>query len=532
MSNRAVLYARVSGDDRHREGRNLNGQLDMCREYSLSHDYTVVAELSEDDRGASGAAFELEQLDRVREMARAREFDILVTRELDRLSRSLAKQLIVEEELKRYGVRLEYVLGEYPDTPEGMLMKNLKASIAEYERLKITERMVRGRRLKVKTGSVMMHGHVPYGYRLAESDRRWVLQVDETQARVVRMVFQWYTEGDGGNGTMSLRAIARKLSHMGVPTYSDLHPGHARKQRAWGEWESSSIGVIVANEAYSGVWHYGKSAKNPDLLAVNIPAIVDRVSWEAAQARLAHNRSMVRRKSKYDFLLTGRLSCAVCGSNIAGTSRREKNGHVNLYYRCQAGFQYARPCTMRLAFRVDQVDRALWEWVKSFLLNPVGLTEGLALYQAEQERIQAPMRDRIRVVDDLLTDNRQQLGRLLDLYLTGGFARDMLVERKSRLETVIGALERERANLVAHLEAETLTAEQIQALEEFASQVADGLESADQSIDARRQILEILDTHATLAIEDGQKVVYARCALKKESTRLLSANTYTPPLPG
>jgi DNA invertase Pin-like site-specific DNA recombinase len=31
---RAVLYARVSGDDRDREGRNLVGQLDMCRVYA------------------------------------------------------------------------------------------------------------------------------------------------------------------------------------------------------------------------------------------------------------------------------------------------------------------------------------------------------------------------------------------------------------------------------------------------------------------------------------------------------------------
>ena len=119
MSKRAVLYARVSRDDRDKDGRNLNGQLEMCREYAQSHGWRVVAELAEDDRGASGASFELPQLNRVREMAREGEFNILVVREIDRLSRSLAKQLIVEEELKRHGVQIAYVLGIYPDTPEG-----------------------------------------------------------------------------------------------------------------------------------------------------------------------------------------------------------------------------------------------------------------------------------------------------------------------------------------------------------------------------------------------------------------------------
>ena len=46
MSKRAVLYARVSGDDRDKEGRNLKGQLDMCRDYALEHGWEVVAELA------------------------------------------------------------------------------------------------------------------------------------------------------------------------------------------------------------------------------------------------------------------------------------------------------------------------------------------------------------------------------------------------------------------------------------------------------------------------------------------------------
>jgi DNA invertase Pin-like site-specific DNA recombinase len=51
-----------------------------------------VAELAEDVQGASGASFELPKLNRVLDMAEAGEFDVLAVRELDRLSRNLAKQ--------------------------------------------------------------------------------------------------------------------------------------------------------------------------------------------------------------------------------------------------------------------------------------------------------------------------------------------------------------------------------------------------------------------------------------------------------
>ena len=69
---------------------------------------------------------------------RKRLFDVLVVREIDRLSRNLAKQLIVEE-MKRDVVQIEYVLGEFPDTPEGNFMKQVRASVAEYEREKIMD---------------------------------------------------------------------------------------------------------------------------------------------------------------------------------------------------------------------------------------------------------------------------------------------------------------------------------------------------------------------------------------------------------
>ena len=70
----------------------------MGREYAKDKGYTIIAELPEDDRGVSGVNIDLPQLNKVREMARAGQFDILIVRELDRLSRNLAKQLIVEDE--------------------------------------------------------------------------------------------------------------------------------------------------------------------------------------------------------------------------------------------------------------------------------------------------------------------------------------------------------------------------------------------------------------------------------------------------
>jgi DNA invertase Pin-like site-specific DNA recombinase len=61
-----------------------------------------VAELAEDDRGASGADWDLPKLNEALDMARENGFDVLVTRELDRFASPLAKQLVVESEFKRH----------------------------------------------------------------------------------------------------------------------------------------------------------------------------------------------------------------------------------------------------------------------------------------------------------------------------------------------------------------------------------------------------------------------------------------------
>jgi len=532
---RAVLYARVSGDDRGKEGRNLAGQLATGRKYAQEHGYVIVEELSEDDRGASGAEIDLPELNQIREMAEAGDFDVLVVREIDRLSRNLAKQLIVEQELKQVGVQIEYVLGEYPDTPEGRLNKHIKATIAEYEREKIVERTTRARRQKVEAGHVIVHGRPPYGYRLGEVNGKRALVTEESEARVVRLVFTWYTVGDGESGPMSILAIARRLTRERIPTRADNDP-HMAKQQAYGHWNRASVTKMLRRETYAGVWHYGKVGVNDtrrilnpreSWIPVQVPAIVSREIWEAAQEQMKRNRRNSSRNTKYHYLLRRRVTCGNCGVKMnAMTTSAARGRHA--YYVCPAHsrpFEYARTCDQKAYFRVDQVDPAVWGWIKSFLTDPAALAEGLRAEQAERERINKPLRDRLAVVDDLLIDNRRQLERVLDLYLSGDFAEEMLTVRKGSLQDTIRALERERANLTAQLETQTLSGDQVETIKKFAQEIATGLENAEHSFEARRRLVDLLDVQVTLAIEDGQKIGYARCILGEVALPIVPTTT-------
>jgi site-specific DNA recombinase len=545
MTKRAVLYARVSGDDRKQEGRNLKGQLELCREYAAKRGYRIIAELAEDDRGASGAAFELPQLNQAREMAQTGLFDVLVTRELDRLSRNLAKQLFVESELKHGGVTIEYVLGEYPDTPEGGLMKHVRAAVAEFERLKISERMVRGRELKVKAGSVLVNGRPPFGYRVIERDHKWALVVDEAEAQTVRLIFELYTRGDGDGERLSIYGIQQKLNHLGLPSPADVRPNKIRKDRPWGEWSRASVGRILKAETYAGTWHWrkfdranGKQVALPedDWVAVQVPPIISLETWEAAVARRSQNKVDARRNVKEQYLLRRRTICGKCGSKMAALTvqrpRKTMPGlRLHKYYRCPAvgTIPSARPFNCDLPhFRVEQVDEAVWGWVRGLLTDPAALVAGLNALQGEQERAKQPIRNRLEVVEGLLAENEQQMKRLLDLYLAGTFEQALLDERKYKLEETLTGLRSEREGLLGQLEQRILSEEQVLGLQAFAAQVGEGLADADADFDFRRFVVDTLDVTATLAVEGEEKVVYARCVLGDETLSIASQLTRIP----
>ena len=90
----------------------------------------------------------------------------------------------------------------------------------------------------------------------------------------------------------------------------------------------------------------------------------------------------------------------------------------------------------------------------------------------------------------------------------GDFPKEILLERRKRLEGTIESLEKERLRLAAHLEKHTMTPGQIRTIKDIAEKIARGVEIADRDFEARRAAIEALDISLTLTVEEGRKVVY------------------------
>lgn len=507
MTIRAVTYSRVSSDDHGKDGLNLTGQIEQCRDYALKKNYTIIAELSEDERGVSGASMNSPALHEALLMASQNQFDVLIVREIDRFARSLAKQLIIEQEFKKYQVELEFVLEAYANTPEGSLHKNIKAVIAEYERVKIIERTVRGRRQKVRNGNVLVHGRPPYGYRLIQRDRKSELRIHEAEARIVRLIYQWYIRGDDSHGPITSRTIAKKLGEMGIPVPSSS----TRKNDTW---SGITVQNILANETYAGIWHYGKFANrngqritNPThkWLPVSVPAILPRSIWVAAQKKRKENRQLNPRNTRQTYLLGKRATCSLCGALLStrtsGTTRKPR-----LYYYCPSTHQHGNH-KKALFYRAEKIDASVWLQLKNFLANPETLESGFSDFITRYNSESSPLVERIAIVKSLLSENRQQLQKVLDLYIDGKFSRDVLTKRKKKFEEKIFELASELGRLTERMDYWATKSENIETIKDFICEINDLLDGAETNFSHRRRIIEYLDVQAAIARQqEGVKV--------------------------
>ena len=136
---RAAIYARVST----RNGQNPQMQLDELRAYCQRREWEIAGEYV--DQGISGAKESRPALNRLLADCRKRRVDALVVYRYDRFARSLRQLVNALEEFRSLGIDFVSLHeGVDTSTPNGRLVFGIFASIAEFERELIRERVRSG----------------------------------------------------------------------------------------------------------------------------------------------------------------------------------------------------------------------------------------------------------------------------------------------------------------------------------------------------------------------------------------------------
>ena len=89
---RAAIYARVSSERQEKE-HTIGSQLEALRNYAAQNGMEIVEEFT--DEGYSGARLDRPALDRMRDLAERRGFEVLLTHCTDRLARKFVLQALI-----------------------------------------------------------------------------------------------------------------------------------------------------------------------------------------------------------------------------------------------------------------------------------------------------------------------------------------------------------------------------------------------------------------------------------------------------
>ncbi len=136
---RAAIYARVSTTN----GQNPEMQLGELREFCKRRNWKITGEYV--DHGVSGAKERRPELDRLLADCRRRSVDAVVVYRYDRFARSLRQLVNALEEFRSLGIDfISLHEGVDTSTPNGRLVFGIFASIAEFERELIRDRVRSG----------------------------------------------------------------------------------------------------------------------------------------------------------------------------------------------------------------------------------------------------------------------------------------------------------------------------------------------------------------------------------------------------
>ena len=144
---RAAIYARVSTHN----GQNPEMQLDEVREYCRRRGWKIAGEYV--DEGISGSKEHRPALDRLLAECQKRTVDAVVVYRYDRFARSLRQLVNALDEFRALGIDFVSLHeGVDTSTPNGRLVFGIFASIAEFERELIRDRVRSGLALAKSRG--------------------------------------------------------------------------------------------------------------------------------------------------------------------------------------------------------------------------------------------------------------------------------------------------------------------------------------------------------------------------------------------
>ncbi|KWV46476.1 hypothetical protein AS156_01410 [Bradyrhizobium macuxiense] len=449
---RAVVYARFSSD-RQRD-RSIEDQISLCRTIAERENLQVIEVF--EDRAISGSKADRPGFVRLMQAAKARQFDVLVVEDQDRLTRSQSDFHACREALGYLGIKLLTANGGYVDRLSG----SVKAIMNELFLTGLADHTRRGQFGVVADGR-HAGGVVNYGYR--STGERGILQIDEAEAEIVRSIYADFAAGQ------SALQIANALNKRGVP---------APRGKLWSASQlsgrKSRENGILGNPIYSGQMVWNRTTKTADRnpeTGRRGTIVNDRSEWKRKEVphlrivsddlfdrvqslRVRRNNNDPRsgagamagaraaRKPRH--VLSGLIKCAACGAGLQSIGLH--GGRARL--QCSSHRENGSCPNARIIY-LDSLLAKVSAGLREHLANPTLINAFVATYNEERRRLSAAATSARPAMERRLTDIDRECANLVEAIKAGGSAVSVIVTALQGLEAEKDKLSSELASMQA-----------------------------------------------------------------------------------
>lgn len=361
---RVATYARYSSNNQREE--SIVAQENAMMKYIKEKGYNFVARYA--DEAMSGTNTNRPQFQQMLVDASQNKFDLLLVHKLDRLSRDIYDSLDIQRNLYQYNVKIESVIENYEDTPEGELFKVIQMGMNQYYSRNLGREVMKG--LIVNADECKHNGGVPpLGYKVNSKTRCY--EINEDEAPIIRIIFDKFNDG---------------WSYAEIADYLNMQ-GYKNKSGSSFTAKSAFYDILI-NSKYKGEYTYNrtsrknrytkrnhrKSKDEAEIIRVpnGMPAIVSEEVFEKAQQILKlRKRTKGQMKAKQTYLLSGVLICKQCGAKYhANTRPAGRNKTKYFSYRCSNRKALGgKKCDCK-EIRRDDLDQFVLNKITQQLLNP------------------------------------------------------------------------------------------------------------------------------------------------------------------
>lgn len=401
-----AIYVRVSTEDQLK-GYSVEGQIEDC--VALAGTSNVLKYV---DDGISGEVLNRPDLSRLLNDVEEGLIEKVICYDPDRLSRKLLNQLIITEKLEKNNVKLRFVKSDYNNDAEGQLYFQVRGAFSEFDKAKIKHNTMRGRYQKAKQGLVIKNSGL-YGYQYDQEKKTYV--IDESEARVVQMIFNYFT--DPQSNFRGINGIAHHLTDIGVPT-----------ARGGKVWHRQVVRQMLMNESYTGTFYQNKYDTEGDYvskqsgetyktgrlrprdewLETTIPQIITDEQFDYAQMKLKQARRRYTVRGRHTYLLSGLVRCGRCGETMTGR-KRKSHGKDFFVYECRKNYAGAKSNGCGRMMSENKLNNHVWGKVIDLLNNP----QQLKTYDEGPQ--ESYLQDEVEHIQKEIDNVRKGRGRLLNL---------------------------------------------------------------------------------------------------------------------